>query len=324
MRIIIDTDPAMGTLGGDPEDSFAIMLALNSPEVTVEGITVVQGNVPAEKGYCNAHHLLKLLNREDVPLRRGCLEPMNPRRTTQINWLQQRQAAQQITDMLEPQGKDADAVSFLVESVMNSPGEITLVTIGPLTNVATAIHREPEFAAALKGIVMMGGTAECAGNISPAAEFNYWQDPEAADVVFRSGAELVMVGLDVCHQTHLYPEQVEECANAGTALGQFVKEATAPWFQVMSASGGSRSLHLYDSLAMAVAMDPSLVTLEESHLEMEIGPGPTQGMSVSYHKLFQRIIFDRQDINAKVALDVEVDRFTSLFHQRVLNQIANK
>ena len=199
MRIIIDTDPAMGTLGGDPEDSFAIMLGLNSPDVTVEGITVVQGNVPAEKGYSNAHHLLQLLGREDVPLRRGCLAPMNPDRSIQVNWLQQRHAAQQITDMVEPEGENADAVTFLIESVLASPGDITLVTIGPLTNVATAIQREPEFAPALNSIVMMGGTAECAGNISPAAEFNYWQDPEAADIVFRSGAELTMVGLDVCH-----------------------------------------------------------------------------------------------------------------------------
>jgi inosine-uridine nucleoside N-ribohydrolase len=324
MRMIIDTDPAMGTLGGDPEDSFAIMLALNSPDISVEGITVVQGNVPAEKGYSNAYHLLNLLGRDDVPLRRGCLRPMNAQRKTQINWLEQRYAAQQITEMLEPEGEDADAVSFLIDRVLSSPGEITLVTIGPLTNVATAIQQAPEFAASLKSIVMMGGTAECAGNISPAAEFNYWQDPEAADIVFRSGADLTMIGLDVCHQTHLYPNQVEECASSGTALGQFVKTATAPWFQVMAGAGGSSALHLYDSLAVAAAIDESLVTLEDSYVEMEVGTGPAQGMSVSYHKAFQRMIFDHPQINARVALDVEVDKFSQLFQERVLGLIAGK
>ena len=322
MRMIIDTDPAMGTLGGDPEDSFAIMLALNSPGVTVEGITIVQGNMPAQKGYANARHLLKLVGREEVPLRRGCLLPLNEARSTQINWLEQRKAAAQITPELEPEGEDADAVAFLIDTVRDNPGEITLVTIGPLTNIADAIRRDPEFAGAVKNIVMMGGNAECAGNISPAAEFNYWQDPEAADVVFRCGADLTMVGLDVCHQTHLYPQQVEECASGGSELGRFVKEATAPWFQVMAAGSGTESLHLYDSLAVAVAIDPSLVTLEDSHVEIEVGDGPAQGMSVSYHKPFQRVIFDRQEINARVALSVDVERFTAVFRERVLDFIA--
>lgn len=324
MRVIIDTDPAMGTLGGDPEDSFAIMLALNSPDVVVDGITIVQGNVPAEKGYSNAHHLLQLLDRQEIPLKRGCLTPMNPGRTIQATWLQQRHSAPQITDMLYPEGEDADAVSFLIDTVTRNPNEITLVTIGPLTNVATAMQQDETFAASVKGIVMMGGTAECAGNISPAAEFNYWQDPEAADIVFRSGAELTMVGLDVCHKTHLYPEQVEACAEGGTVLGAFVKEATAPWFQIMAAGSGSASLHLYDSLAMAVALDESLVTLEDSHVEMETGHGPAQGMSASYHKAFQRTVFNRTNINAKVALDVDVGRFTELFSNRVLNLISGR
>jgi len=322
MRIIIDTDPAMGTLGGDPEDSFAIMLALNSPEVTVDGITIVQGNVPAEKGYSNARHLLKLLDREDVPLRRGCLRPMNARRTTQTRQLEHRYRTEQIAEMVEPSGEDADASSFLIETVLANPGEITLVTIGPLTNVATAMQRSPEFGGSLERIVMMGGTAECAGNISPAAEFNYWQDPDAADIVFRSGADLIMVGLDVCHQTRLYPEQVQDCARAGSDLGQFVLDATAPWFKIMAAGSGSESLHLYDSLAMAVAIDPSLVTLEESFVEVEVGDGPAQGMSVSHHKWFQRAIFNHPHTNAKVALEVEVERFYELFRQRVLDLIS--
>ena len=322
MRMIIDTDPAMGTLGGDPEDSFAIMLALNSPGVSVEGITIVQGNMPAEKGYSNAHHLLQLVGREDVPLRRGRLKPLNENRSIQVNWLEQRKGAEQITPELEPEGEDADAVTFLIDTVRANPGEITLVTIGPLTNIAAAVQQDPDFAGAIKDIVMMGGNAECAGNISPAAEFNYWQDPEAADIVFRSGADITMVGLDVCHQTHLYPKQVEECASSGSELGQFVKEATAPWFRVMAAGSGTESLHLYDSLAVAVAMDPSLVTLEDSHVEIEVSDGPAQGMSVSYHKPFQRVIFNRQEINARVALTVDVERFSTLFRERVLDFIA--
>lgn len=323
MRIIIDTDPAMGTLGGDPEDCFAIMYALASPEVTVEGITVVQGNVPAEKGYSNARHLLKLLGREDVPLRRGHLRPLKSDRTTQIGLLERRYGSDQITDMIEPEGTDADAVSFLVETVQANPGEITLVTIGPLTNVAAAMEKSEAFAPALGAIVMMGGTAECAGNIVPAAEFNFWQDPDAADIVFRSGADLTMVGLDVCHETHLYPAQVEESAGEGSQLGTFVVEATKPWFDIMAGGVGSGGfLHLYDSLAMAVAIDPSLVTLEPSWVAMEVGHGPAQGMSVSHHKAFQRAIMRHRETNAKVALKVDADRFHALFKERVLDGLG--
>ena len=324
MRLLIDTDPAMGTLGGDPEDSFAIMLAINSPEVNVEGITIVQGNVPAEKGYSNVSHLLTLLDRKDSPLRRGCQRPLNAESSVQVKWLEQRYSAIQITEMLDPQGPDADAVGFMVDLVLSNPGEITLLTIGPLTNVATAIAQSAGFAAAVKDIVMMGGTAACAGNISPAAEFNFWQDPEAADIVFNSGAPLTMVGLDVCHQTHLYPKDVDEAAKGGTALGRFVKESTAPWFQVMSGSGGSEALHLYDSLAAAVVIEPDIITTEDSHVAIETGDGPAEGMSVSYHKAFQRIVFQRPNINAKVATEVNIDRFNSLFQERVLDRIAGK
>ncbi len=321
MRIIIDTDPAMGTLGGDPEDCFAIMLALNTPEVVVEGITIVQGNVPAEQGYANARHLLALLNREDVPLLPGCLRPMSGTRTTQIDLLERRYGMKQITDMIDPPPGNPDAASFLIETVLASPGEITLVTIGPLTNVATAMQLSPEFSAGIQAVVMMGGAAACAGNISPAAEFNYWQDPEAADIVFRSGVPLTMVGLDVCHKTQLLPAQVEECTGAGSTLGQFVLEATRPWFKAMAGGEGRESLHLYDSLAMAVAIDPSLATFEDSYVAVEIGDGPAQGMSVSYHKPFQRWIVRHPETNARVALDVDVGRFNEIFQARVLDRI---
>ncbi len=323
MRIIIDSDPAMGTLGGDPEDCFALMLALNSPELVVEGITIVQGNVPAEKGYSNAHHLLRMLGREDVPLRRGCLRPLDPGREVQISFLESRRDLEQITETVEPEGEDADAVSFLIDRIIAAPGEITLVTIGPLTNIATAISRSPDFAAAVKAIVMMGGTAACAGNITPAAEFNYWQDPEAADIVFRSGATLTMVGLDVCHQTQLSPAQVEACVERGSPLAKFVVEATKPWFSIMASGEGSERLHLYDSLAMAVAIDPGLVTLEESWVAIETGDSPAQGMSVSHHKRFQRIIARHMETNARVALEVDADRFHALFKTRVLDFVRD-
>jgi len=321
MRIIIDTDPAMGTVGGDPEDGLAIMLALNSPEVDVLGITIVQGNAPAEMGYSNARHLLTLMGRGDVPLLRGCLRPMSSTRTTQIKLLERRYELKQITVAVEPPAGDADAVSFLIDTVRAKPSDITLVTIGPLTNVATAIQKSQAFTEALRGVVMMGGTVACAGNITPAAEFNFWQDPEAADVVFRSGVPLTMVGLDVCNKTRLLPEQVEERAAGGSDLGQFVLEAAMPWFRAMAATEGREGLHLYDSLAMAVAIDSSLVELDECYVEIDAGDRAAQGMSVAFRKPFQRWLIGNPEPNAHVALDVHVDRFGDVFNAKVLDRI---
>lgn len=321
MRLILDTDPAMGTVGGDPEDCFAAMLALHSPGVKVEGLTVVQGNAPAEKGYSNLRHLLGLLGREDVPLFRGEVRPLSEQRTTQIRLLERRYGMDQLTPMVEPAEGEPGAVDFLVDTIGANPGEITVVTIGPLTNLATAFRRAPELAEKVRQVVMMGGTAAVAGNISPAAEFNFWQDPEAADIVFRSGAPLVMVGLDVCHKTELRPSQVQEVAG-DSELGRFVLEATRPWFRVMGGGTGDAPLHLYDSLAMAVAIDPSLVTLQDSYVEIETSDGPAQGMSVSHHVPFQRVLFQHPEINAQVALEVDVERFYEIFEKRVLDRIA--
>lgn len=321
MRILIDTDPAMGTVGGDPEDCFAVLYALNSPEVLVEGITVVQGNAPAEKGYSNLVHLLELAGRTDVPVRRGELRPLSDQREIQIRFLEQRYASQQLTPMVEPPDGQEGAVDFLIDTVARRPGEITLVTVGPLTNVAAALRKSPAFGSQLQRVVMMGGTAETAGNISPAAEFNFWQDPDAADIVFRSGVPLIMVGLDVCHKTKLYPEQVERVAD-GSDLGRFVLEASRPWFRIMAGGESKGFLHLYDTLAMAVAIDPTLVRLEESYVAIEVGDGPAQGMSVSHHKPFQRMLFRHPQINSRVALEVDVERFEALFQKRVLDRIA--
>jgi inosine-uridine nucleoside N-ribohydrolase len=227
----------------------------------------------------------------------------------------------QITETVEPPPGDADAVSFLIDVVQAKPGQITLVTIGPLTNVATAMQKSQAFTAGLRGVVMMGGTVACAGNITPAAEFNFWQDPEAADVVFRSGAPLTMVGLDVCHKTRLLPERLEERAAGGSELGRFVLEATAPWFKAMAANEGREGLHLYDSLAMAVAIDPSLIELDECYVEIDAGNGAAQGMSVAFQKPFQRLIIGNPEPNANVALDVAADRFSEVFNARVLDRI---
>ena len=320
MRLIVDTDPAMGSLGGDPEDCFALMLALASPEVSVVGITVVQGNVPAEKGYGNAGHLLSLLDREDVPLRRGALRPLSSKRQRQISFLERRYKMEQVSPKREPDEGEETAAQFLTRMVAASPGEITIATIGPLTNIAEAIGLSTSFAENVKELVMMGGSLD-GGNITPAAEFNFWQDPDAADVVFKSGIKMTMVGLNVCHQTELRPHQVADLDPKNEALGSHIKTSTAPWFKVMGGGKDSKPLHLYDSLAVAASFMPGLIEIEEAYLEMETGFGPAEGASVAHRNPILRMAFDKPEPNAHVATAVDAEAFHRLFQERVLDKI---
>jgi inosine-uridine nucleoside N-ribohydrolase len=317
-RIIIDTDPAMGSVGGDPEDSFAIMLALHSPELIVEGLTIVQGNVPVDKGYSNAAYLLRLLGRSDVPVFAGVDRPTNPARSAQIAWLNKRATLEQIAPLIDPVPGDPHAVDFLVQTILNNPGEITLVTIGPLSNVATALLREPSVAPDLAGLVMMGGAATVPGNVTPAAEFNIWADPEAAAAVFRSGVPLTMVGLDVCEQTHLDESTIRGLARSPSELARFVAESAQPWIEVRRRVFGADDLHLYDSLAIAVAFRPELVTTHEATVFVETEGQHTQGATVTYLNPALRAAIAKSDPNARVALGVDARAFTELFASRVI------
>ena len=197
-RIIIDTDPAMGTKGGDPEDCFAIMLALNSPELQIEGITTVQGNVPVERGFSNVTYLLNEL-KKDIPIHSGMPGTLDKDRSKERSWLGKRENMEQITPLLTIDKEKIDAPSFISSTCNDNPNEIELVTIGPLTNVAKALELTPDLIKNVKKITMMAGAAKVPGNITPAAEFNVWADPEAAAKVFESGIDITMVPLDVCH-----------------------------------------------------------------------------------------------------------------------------
>lgn len=319
MRIIIDTDPAMGSKGGDPEDGFAILLALRSPEVDGVGITVVQGNVPVDHGYPNALHLMELVGRTDVPVLAGVEAPMNPARKTQVEWLTRRGELPRLVPRREPAPGDPHAVDFLIQTVLDEPGAITLVTIGPLTNVATALERAPEMAGKLAGVVAMAGAATVPGNITPAAEFNVWADPEAADVVFRAGMPLTMVGLDVCEQTHLGLETVQRVGQGGTELARFVAEAVTPWIELRRRISGEADLHLYDSLAVATAFRPDFVHVEDSWVAIETEGRLTQGETVAHRGILLKA--SRHEPNAKIALEVDAEAFEAFFEERVLGPL---
>jgi purine nucleosidase len=321
MRLIIDTDLGMGTVGSDPEDGMAILYALNAPDVRVDGLTLVQGNVPIAHSWPNAHHLLTLVGCPDLPVHAGAVLPRNPnRRRLQTAWLDQRAAVPQtVPAVAAPVGPPGgSAAAFICRTVLGAPGKVTVVAIGPLTNIAAAIEAEPDVATAMAALVIMGGTVAVPGNITPAAEFNIWMDPGAADIVFRSGAPITMVGLDVCHQTSFDRDRAARLRRNGSALAGFVADAAESWIDVREAMFPEHeALHLYDTLAVAAAIEPDLLQTRAALVEVETSDGPAQGMTVTYLNDVLRQLLTGRDPNAAVAVGVDSARFAARFDERV-------
>jgi purine nucleosidase len=202
--------------------------------------------------------------------------------------------------------------------VLGAPGKVTVVAIGPLTNIAAAIEAEPEVATAMASLVIMGGTVAVPGNVTPAAEFNIWMDPEAADIVFRSGAPITMVGLDVCHRTSFDRDRAARLRRNGSPLAGFVADAAESWIDVREQLFPEHeALHLYDTLAVAAAIEPDLLETHGALVDVETSDGPAQGMTVTYRNDILREFLTGRGPNAAVAVDVDNTRFAQHFDARV-------
>jgi inosine-uridine nucleoside N-ribohydrolase len=317
MRLLIDTDLGMGTPGSDPEDGMAILYALNTDGVTVEGVSVVAGNVPRAEAWANARHLLDLAGHGDVPLHAGAAGPSDPgRRPLQAAW------ASRTGNSSAGDAPSDTAARFLCDTVLAAPGEITVVAIGPLTNVAAAIEADAGFAPALGGLVIMGGTVRVPGNITPAAEFNLWMDPEAADIVMGSRAPITMVGLDVCHQTRFERAQADDLRDGGSPLADLVGGSAQSWMDVAGTLlDDEEGLYLYDTVAVASAIEPDLLGVQPALVEIETSTGPAQGMSVCHLDDVMRKLITSREPNASVATAIDVPRFQARFTDRVIDRI---
>src|SRR6185437_15919771 len=193
-RIILDTDPGI-------DDALALVLALDSPEVQLEAITTVHGNVPVEMTTRNALGLLEVAGRSDVPVARGSAQPL-VRAPVDAKYVHGPTGLGTLA-LPEPQTSvvTQSAADLIIERVQAAPGEVTLVPIGPLTNLALALRREPAIASQVREVVIMGGALRVPGNVTPAAEFNIYADPHAAQVVFKAGWPIRLVALDVTNIT---------------------------------------------------------------------------------------------------------------------------
>lgn len=315
-NLLIDTDPGMGTLGADPEDALAIVFAARSHEMALSGITCVQGNVPLSHSVANAHQVLALLGRAEVPVAAGHAEPLSAsKRREQVRWLTESGSRQRLFPAADPSQLDGSSTALISSAARKSEDGLVIAAIGPLTNLAKALSSDAELPKLIKRLVIMGGAFEVPGNITPVAEFNFWMDPEAAQTVLDAGLRPILIGLDVCNRTRLTSDDLADIS--WSPLGTFVREACDPWLRRLSAAG-EVGFHLFDSLSVAAALIPELITTAPAYVEVDIGTGPAQGSAIAWlpnrPSSWTR---PKVDANAEVAVDLDLERFQAIFKERV-------
>ncbi len=323
-RIILDTDPGIGTPGADIDDGLAIILALHSPELKVEAITTVNGNVDVDVGTANALRLLDVVGAPAVPVARGSDRPLRgSMRSIRDAFSRALGNGEQAAGVGPTARKvhDRHAVDLVVDLVRSNPGEITFVAIGPLTNLAAAIHRDPSVSRDLASVVIMGGAATVlAQNMTTVAEFNMYVDPVAANVVLRSGATIDIVGLDVTMQVFLTKTDVDRLKMQPTALAMWIADRALPWIDFLGRAFPDRPEYrdgcaLHDPLALAALIDPGLVTFEPAVVAVEERSRLTRGQMVADRGL--AIMRPSTAPNARVATAVDVAGFKDLFLSRL-------
>ena len=313
LRAVIDCDPGV-------DDTMAIFFGLLCPDVDVVAITTVWGNTTVAQTTENALRLLEIIGQPEILVAPGAARPLLGPEPTFAHHVHGADG-QGNTQLPPPTLKPADesAVDTLIRLAHEQPGQLTLVPIGPLTNVAQALTRDPSIAQLYKKVVLMGGAFLSHGNVSRFGEANVWHDPEAAQLVFDAGWPIVAVGLDVTHRALLDQERLDQLRATGTPWGVHLHRITDHYLNAYARHHGKRVCAMHDALALAIAADPSLVrAAPKVRVDVELHGQHTRGMTVGDFR--PRPAGEAApDANAEVVLDVDVPRFLDWWLQ-VLSQ----
>ena len=270
-KIILDCDPGH-------DDAIAIMVAGRHPAIDLLALTTVAGNQTLDKTTVNALHVCEHLEL-DIPVYAGMPLPLVREQVVAANIHGESGLDGPVFAPLRTQVQPRHAVNFLVDTLMASDGDISLVPVGPLTNIATAMRMEPRILPKIRQIVLMGG-AYGTGNSTPSAEFNIYADPEAADVVFRSGAKLTMMGLDLTNQTVCTADIIERMESIGNKAGRLFGDIMRFTLNTQKIAFGLEAGPVHDVTCIAYLVAPELFTTQDMHVVVDINRGPCYGRTV--------------------------------------------
>jgi purine nucleosidase len=319
-RIIIDTDPGV-------DDALAIFLALRSPQLKVEAITAVAGNVPLDLTLPNALRLVEIAGRTDVPVAAGASTPLTRQLVTAHDFHGDNGLAgvEFPSPKIRPAAESAGALIRRI--VRGNPGEISIVAVGPLTNIAAVLRDDPGISRMIRRIVLMGGSFS-GGNITPSAEFNMYVDPEAAQFVFGAGVPLTMVGLDVTRKVLLREEQIHKLEAGRNAASRAAAQIMRRTLDRVRKTKEGATVAMHDPLTVAHLIDPRILSLKDYFVAVETSGEMTAGETVGYSQLpirksapltnsSKRLVDAPFRPNANVAVDVNPERFFRLFLERL-------
>ena len=294
-KIILDCDPGH-------DDAVAIMLAAKSEKLDLLGITVVAGNQTLEKTQVNARNVCQCLGL-DVPVYAGCGQPMVREKMVAADIHGETGLYGPVFEPLTKPLEEKHAVQFIIDTLMGSDGDITMVTTGPMTNLAMAMRMEPRIVEKIEQIVLMGG-AYTNGNVTPAAEFNIIADADAAYVCFTSGRPITMVGLDVTRKALCYPAVVDRMEKVGNKASKLFVDLMRHFCKSQKEVFGWEGGPLHDPITIAYLLDPSVLTVKPMHAEIDIRSTQSYGRTNCDYFGYQKL-----EPTADVAVDIDVEKF---------------
>jgi inosine-uridine nucleoside N-ribohydrolase len=312
-KVIIDTDPGI-------DDAMAIFFALKSPELDVIALTTIYGNVRTPTATVNALHLLEFAGREDIPVSEGF-------RTSLRGELKERIAdfvhgadglGNTYPTLSDRKPIDTFAPDYLIQKVNEFPGEITIVALGPLTNLAAAVECDPTFAKKVGQIIILGGAFQVNGNVNPAAEANIYGDPEAADIIFTCGADILVVGINITHQVYWTGKDLEDLGRSDSKFGKYLYAASHFYATYHREAYDIDAIYLHDPATMVAAVDPSLMTYATGAVRVQ-KDGICKGLTLFNNS--NKVWHDPTDWcgipPVKVAVTVDRERVASLLKERL-------
>jgi purine nucleosidase len=305
MKVILDTDPGI-------DDALAFILLKAMPEIELQAITVTHGNTSVEKCTTNALKLVELLGMQDIPVAIGADQPL----VKALSVAEETHGDTGLGHAILPPPVvttvQDNAANLIIKIVNANPGEITILCIGPVTNLALALLKEPSLRKKIKNVVSMAGAIHYPGNATPSSEYNVFCDPESFDILLRSGIDLTLVPLDVTYQCIFTKDHVARLKGARADIENFIDRSTAFYMEFHAEYQGIQGCAINDPLAAAILVKPELVTFRDYYVDIELhGEFTTAKLSADHFGASGKVA------NAKVAMEVDVDGFMDFFIERV-------